>query len=447
MVRFFVLLIMLGTLNGDGWSQGIITTLAGNGVTQYIGDGWPATAYSLAAPMGLCADQNGNIYEADFAESRIRKVNAQDTLFTIAGIGVPGYAGDGGPATLATFANPTGVVMDTAGNLFITEEYNNIVRKINRVTGQVSTVCGTGTGGYAGDGGPATAAMLDQPGGLCLDKAGNIYIADKNNNRIRKVDRTTGIISTYAGNGTFGYSGDGGAADATKLAFPRGVSIDTLGNIYIADFGNHRVRKVDAISGNISTVAGTGSPGYAGNNGPAIAARLTDPHGVYVSRRGNLYIADYGNNVVRVVTPDGVMHTVAGSGLHGYSGDAGAALSATMQGPTAVCTDQLENLYIADWGNSAIRKVTPVYTGIDEAREIGNIMIYPVPASDVLYISLPAGKLNSILKILDPAGRTVYEQAAFAGGAIPVSHLANGVYGVSLTDGESHFSGRFIILR
>lgn len=427
----FYLLLSVVTLPVS-FSQGIITTIAGNGITQYIGDGWPATSYSLAQPTGLCMDKSGDIYETDYAESRIRRLDTHDTLYTYAGIGVPGYTGDGGPASTATFANPTGVAMDTAGNLYITEEYNHIVRKITRATGIVSTICGTGVAGYAGDGGSAMTAMLNQPAGLCLDKAGNIYIADKNNNRIRKIDALTGTITSFAGIGSAGYSGDGGPANTTKLAYPMSVCADTANNIYIADNANHRIRRVDAATGTITTVTGMGGQAYTGDEGQAIYARISEPNCVHMSKRGNLYISDYGNNVIRVITPDGIIHTVAGSGLFGYSGDGGPALSATFQRPTAICTDNQENLYIADGENSAIRKVTPVYTGITISPSLKTASIYPNPANTRLCIAGLSPTARTNVKIINALGVTIIEKTDFFGQPIELTAIAPGLYILSI---------------
>lgn len=433
-MKKIVLYLLLSVVSlPASFSQGTITTIAGNGVTQYIGDGWPATSYSLAQPAGLCMDKSGDIYEADYAESRIRRLDTHDTLFTYAGVGAPGYTGDGGPASVATFANPTGVAMDTAGNLYITEEYNHIVRKITRATGIVSTICGTGTAGYAGDGGPAITAQLNQPAGLCLDRTGNIYIADKNNNRIRKIDALTGTIISYAGIGSAGYSGDGGPANTTKLAYPMSVCADSADNIYIADNANHRIRRVDATTGIITTVTGLGGQAYTGDEGQAIYARISEPNYVHMSKRGNLYISDYGNNVIRVITPDGIIHTVAGSGLFGYSGDGGPALSATFQRPSGICTDNQENLYIADGENSAIRKVTPVYTGFGNTPSVSSTYIYPNPANSTLYISGTTSKIH--VKITNALGLTIFENNDLHGDTIDLTAFANGLYIVSIQSG------------
>lgn len=442
-----ILCIVFLFLISTAHAQGIITTIAGNGVTHYIGDGWPATNYSLASPTGICIDKAGNIFEVDYAVPRVRRV-FRDTLFTFAGTGVPSYTGDAGPATDATFRNPSGVAVDTSGNVYVLEEYNKVVRKIDRSTGIVTTVCGSGFGGFGGDGGAALSAKMEQPAGLCVDKSGNIYIADYGNQRIRKVDAATGIITTVAGNGVNGYSGDGGPATNTKLSYPKAVFADSLSNIYIADYGNNRIRRVDAVTGNISTVAGTGVAGYSGNEGPAVNAKLVEPTGLFMSKRGNLYIADFGNNVVRVVTPDGIIHTVVGSGSTGFSGDGGSALAATMQGPTGVCVDDSEYLYIADIGNSAIRKVTPVYVGVSDVKRSSTISVYPNPATDRLFLSgIDKGAKDAVIKIINTTGMVVYTGHAHSGEPVDVSNLANGMYLLFYTDRLGYYTTKFIVLR
>ena len=220
------------------------------------------------------------------------------------------------------------MAVDASGNLYIADTGNNRIRKVS-ATGIITTVAGNGSAGYSGDGGPATSAQLDGPEGVAVDGSGNLYIADTCNNRIRKVS-ATGIITTVAGNGSAGYSGDGGPATSAQLSLPAGVAVDGSGNLYIADSGNNRIRKVSA-TGIITTVAGNGSPGYSGDGGPATSAQLNQPAGVAVDASGNLYIADSSNNRIRKVSATGIITTVAGNGFDGYSGDGGPATSAATQ--------------------------------------------------------------------------------------------------------------------
>ncbi len=332
-----------------------ISTVAGG----RTGDGGLATAASLDFPKDMAVDGSGNLYIADTENNRIRKVDAvMGNISTVAGDGTNGDGGDSGDGDLATAAQlsrPAGVALDGSGNLYIADYDNDRIRRVDAATGYISTVAGGGTGG---DGGPATAAQLNGPNSVALDGAGNLYIADAHNNRIRKVDAATGYISTVAGDGTSGDDGDGGLAIEAQLAQPEGIALDGAGNLYIADSDNHRIRKVDA-DGYISTVAGTGGSGYSGDGGLAVDARLYFPSSVALDGSGNLYIADSGNSRIRKVDADGYISTVAGTGGHGYSGDGIWPSEAQLFSPAGVALDGSGNLYIADSGNHRIRKVRP----------------------------------------------------------------------------------------
>ncbi|HKJ95574.1 MAG TPA: hypothetical protein VKA32_08100, partial [Gammaproteobacteria bacterium] len=283
---------------------------------------------------------------------------ANDIITTVAGNGTAGYSGDGGPAVAAQMI-PSAVAVDTAGNLYIGD--SNRIRKVDAVTGIINTVAGNGIQGDSGDGGPATAAEFTASY-IALDAHGNLYIADAFANRVRKVDAATGIITTVAGNGTQGYSGDGGAATAATLNVPRGMDFDSAGNLYIVDSGNKVVREVDRSTGDIATVTGAGT-----------ASGLSDPHGIAVDTAGNVYVADSGTDSVRkVVLGTGVMTTVAGNGTPGYSGDGFAATSAQLNAPNGLAVDSAGNLYIADFSNVAIRKVN-LSTGIISTVTGGNL--------------------------------------------------------------------------
>ena len=332
-------------------AAGIISTVAGNGVVGFSGDGGPAVNAELNFPTGLAA-KGGNLYLADAGNNRIRKVDSSGKISTVAGNGIQGFGGDGGPATSAELAEPWGVALH-AGNLYIADLANHRIRKVDS-SGKISTVAGNGAQGYGGDGGPATDATLDWPYSVGLDGSGNLYIADSAEQRVRKVD-TSGIISTFAGNGTPGFSGDGGPATNAQLG-PSAVASDGNGNFYIADRGNQRIRRVDA-SGIISTVAGNGNYGFSGDGGPATNAAFRSPYAVAVDSNGNFYIADTFNERVRKVDSSGMISTVAGRGGSGYSGDGGPATLAKLRSPVGVAVDSHGNIYIADQGNRRIRKV------------------------------------------------------------------------------------------
>jgi hypothetical protein len=333
---------------------GTITTVAGNGTWGFSGDGGAATDANLADPEHVAMDGVGNLYIADVRNHRIRKIDAGGTIITIAGNGIQGYVADGGQATATSLNNPLGVAVDAAGTLYIADRLNHRVRMVD-AAGVIATVAGNGSSGFAGDAGPATAASLNRPWGVALGAAANLYIVETNLNRIRNVD-TGATITTVAGNGLSGFAGDGGNATAARLSSPFGAAADAAGNLYIADTQNQRIRKVDT-GGTITTVAGTGFSGFSGDGGPATAARLSNPNSVAIDAAGNLYIADGINRRIRKVDAGGTITTVAGNGTSGFAGDGGAATAASLSTPTGVALDLAGNLYFADSANRRIRKV------------------------------------------------------------------------------------------
>jgi sugar lactone lactonase YvrE len=342
-------------------STGVISTAAGNGVAGYSGDGGSPASAEMNGPSGIAMDKTGNLYIADFGNERIRTITA--SISTVAGNGTAGFSGDGGAAISAELHGDNAVAVDGAGNMYIADYYNNRIRKVTASTGVISTVAGNGTAGFSGDGGAATSAEINGPGDVAVDSAGNIYISDLNNNRVRKVTASTGVISTVAGNGTKGFTGDGGAATSAEIG-PNGVGVDTAGNLYMADEFSNRIRKVTASTGIISTVAGNGTAGFTGDGGAATSAELNVPDGVLVDSAGNIYISDHNNERIRKVTAStGKISTIAGNGTAGYSGDGGAATSAELNGPGGLALDGAGNLYIGDFGNNRVRKVT-VSTGV-----------------------------------------------------------------------------------
>jgi sugar lactone lactonase YvrE/plastocyanin len=344
-------------------SPGVINTVAGDGELNFRTDGVLATQAPIFLPYGVIVDPAGNVYLSDTNNNRIRRVDALSSLITtIAGNGVSGYSGDGGPATQANISQPGGLAMDGAGNIYFADSDNDIIRRIDAISGIITTVAGVPMAqGYAGDGAAATLANLSSPRSIAFDSIGDLFIADTSNNVIREVNATTGTIGTVAGTGAAGYNGDAIPATAALLNSPWTVSVGADNSLYIADLTNNRVRKV--AGGMISTVAGTGGRNFAGDDGPATAADLNDPTSVILDPAGDLYIADSGNNRVRKVNAStGIIETVTGNDSEQFAGDGGPANLASLYAPYALYFDQSGNLFLADTLHNRIRRIlaTPV---------------------------------------------------------------------------------------
>mgnify|MGYP001610709712 FL=1 len=347
----------------------VITTVAGNGSPGFSGDGGAAVEASLNVPAGLAVDAAGNLYIADYNNNRIRKVSPGGIITTVAGNGIAGFSGDGGPAIGARLNGPQGVAVDAAGNLYIADAGNYRVRKVS--SGRtIATVAGNGEWdpigglfGSVGDGGPAIKAPLNKPVDVAVDAAGNLFVADADlfMLRVRKIN-PGGIITTVAGSGSLFFSGDGGPAVSAGLGIPVGVGVDGAGNLYIATQDNQRIRKVTP-GGIISTIAGSGQVGFSGDGGPATTASLSEPVDVAVDSTSNLYIADSRNQRIRRVGPDGTITTIAGSGRSGrgsggFSGDGGPATSALLNTPNSLVVDVAGHVYVSDQNNRRIRKLS-----------------------------------------------------------------------------------------
>jgi NHL repeat-containing protein len=314
----------------------------------------PARLQKLNNPSAVALGAAGSALVADTGNSRIRCVDTAGIITVLAGSGRQGFSGDGGPATVATLSHPGGVAVDPFGNVLIADTANNRVRRVDP-GGTITTVAGTGRSGFGGDGGPALDAMLAGPTALTADSEGNLFIADTGNNRIRRVD-SSGVITTVAGTGDAGFSGNNGPAIKAALAAPNGVAVDSNGNLFIADTGNHRIRRVDS-SGNITTVAGNGGIGFTGDGGPATKATLASPMGLAVDDNGNIYLADALNNRIRRVDATGMITTAAGSSRAGFSGDGGPATEASLLSPSAVALGSDGTFFIADRLNQRIRRI------------------------------------------------------------------------------------------
>ncbi len=339
------------------WLNGIptiaqnITTTAGG----FVGDGGMAKNAGLEEPFGLTQDKAGNYYVSDFAANRVRKVTPSGLITTFAGTGISGFSGDGGPATAAEISYPNGMVVDSAGNVILADGGNARIRKIDR-TGTITTIAGTGVFGDTGDGGPATLAEIGQAFGMTLDKTGNLYFADVGNCVVRKID-TAGIISTVAGDFTAGcgYNGDGLVATSAQLNLPRGVVLDPNGNVYIADTQNHRVRVVNT-AGVINTFAGDGIQGFTGDGGLATLAEIGNPRGL-AYRQGTIYILPAGSSRIRtVVISTNIINTYLGS-FFGYDGDNNPLLSTELSGGTAEIFNKTGSLVFTDSFNARVRMV------------------------------------------------------------------------------------------
>jgi sugar lactone lactonase YvrE len=344
-------------LNGTNLPNNLITTIAGNGIAGFAGDGGIATTGKIGVAYAVAADGAGNVFIADAGTRtpyttnyRIRKVDTNGVMTTIAGTGLPSFSGDGGPASNARIREADGLAVDGAANLYISDSGNNRIRKVD-TNGIITTVVG---GGVSGDGVAATSASLSFPCGIALDGNGNLFIADSGNQRIRRVD-TNGIITTVAGKSSAGFSGDGGAATNATLNYPQSVAVDGVGNLFIADSGNQRIRRVDT-NGIITTVAGNGSSSFSGDGGLATNASISSPYGVAVDGYGDLIVADTGHNRIRQVDSYGIITTVAGTNTSGYMGDGVAATNAPLYFPTGVTMDSYGRILFADTFDFRMRR-------------------------------------------------------------------------------------------
>ena len=367
---------------------GEIRTVAGDGDAGFSGDNGAATAAKLNVPTGIALDSNGNLYIADTHSHRIRKVDMSGNITTVAGTGEQGISGDGGAATAAKLSFPYGVAVDSNGGLYIADTHNHCIRKVDE-HGRINTVAGNGIVGFSGDGGDATVAQLCFPYAVAVNTCGSLYIADTNNHRIRKVD-SNGNISTVAGNGNAGFSGDGGVAIAAKLNYPHGVVVDDSGNFHIVDTGNSRIRKVE-VNGYISTVAGNGDADFDSETGVKAVTQLSGSIGVALDKSSNLYIADYDNARIRKVGVDNTLYPALMGETARFSSDIGAGIM-------GVALDNNGNIYIADTDNHCIRKIagtksqpsighTDFRTSIENSRELTIAWV------DATGASLPEGYL------------------------------------------------------
>jgi hypothetical protein len=429
-VRSYLVLLFWACMQYQAHGQ-IITTVAGNGTGGYSGDYGPATAAQIRSPRGIAKDDAGNLYFSEPNNYIVRKVSPTGTITTYAGTGSSGFSGDGGPATIAQLGLPTGIALDKAGNLYIATAGAR-VRKVDPA-GNISTFAGTGSGVISGDGSPATAAGLGSPIAVGVDTGGNVYIGGSY--CIRKVDNA-GIITTIAGTGTLGFSGDGGPATSATIRNVDQVIADRANNIYFTDEQNNRVRKIDG-AGIITTVAGSGIGAYAGDGGMAIDAKLSAPYGVFVDSCGLIYISGF-EDVIRVVNSLGRIYTIAGTGVTGFSGDGGPASSAQLNKPTNLFLDKNNDLFFTDALNYRVRKIelprcdSLVFpSAVADVTATGQGMhIYPNPNEGDFSIKINTGSSAPVqVSIVTIVGAVVRQYTIPPGKETPLQpHLPPGMY-------------------
>ena len=293
---------------------------------------------------------------ADRNNNRIRRIDTSGTVSTIAGSGRQGTSGDGGPATDAQLFNPSAIALDADGNIYVSCSGGHRVRRIDAL-GTISTFAGTGVPGSSGDGGPAVEAQLDRPNAIAVDGEGNVYVAEYGSHRVRKID-TAGIINAFAGTGVRGHGGDGGPATDARLDFVRDLAVDAAGNVYLTDMNQARLRRVNS-EGTIDTVVGTGTRGWSGDGGPATRARIATPAGIVVDPGGSLFLTEFWAGRIRKVNRDGIITTIAGTGRQESTGDMGLAVEASLDRPSGITIDAAGNLYVTEAYGNRVRKLWP----------------------------------------------------------------------------------------
>jgi hypothetical protein len=424
--------------------RGFIYTTVGTGVQGFYGDGGPATAAELYGPANLVFDKKGNMFIADQWNNRIRRVDASTGYInTVAGDGTLGYGGDNGPADLAKLNQPASLVVDASDNIYIADFCNNRVRVVTDSNGYIYTIAGTGLPGYSGDGGQATAAKIDHPHHVSLDKKGNLYIADEYSNCIRKVVLSTGIISTVAGNGHPGFSGDNGYATAAMLNGPKCVNLDDSGNMYIADYLNNRIRKVRAKDSIVLTIAGNGEPGFSGDSGLATLANVNSPYRVITDSVGNFYFAGGNDNRIRWVNSGtGRIYTFAGNGIAGFSGDGGPADDAELDFPPGLAINTKGNICIADFRNNRVREVLPVAdSSINNSINVApEISIYPNPTGTETWVHISGTYQGISLVLYNLVGQKIWKTNEVSYNSlitVPLDQVYAGMYLLRIQIGTS----------
>ena len=442
-----LLLLVAITLVTTFSAAQVITSFAGKAMQGYSGDGGQAGNCLFNKPVCIAIDKAGNLFVTDFHNNVVRKINTTGIVSTVAGNNTAGYSGDGGSATATQLNGPWGIAVDTIGNIYIADKENHAIRKVN-TTGIITTIAGKGKPGLAGDGKPAADALLNHPLGLAVDNAGNLYIADNSNTLVRQIN-PAGIITTFAGNRKAGYSGDGGPATRASFKNIRYIACDNNGNVYISDTWNSVVRKVDA-AGIVTTVAGNHTMKYTGDGSHATAAGIYFPVGITVALDGSLFIADNHNHVIRKVDNNGIITTVAGNGTKGSSGNGGPATAAQLANPTSIAIDGAGKLYVVEFPNNTIRLVNiPEAIKATAPMATSTLNVYPNPSHGAFTVALPEYKVPANITIIDAVGKTIEVRLLETGNAqnVPftLSNVAAGDYIVKVVAGDKAASVKIVI--
>jgi sugar lactone lactonase YvrE len=426
--------------------NGIITTIAGSGSAGFSGDGGQALLAEFNRPSGIAVDTLGNIYISDRDNNRVRKIDVNGVVTTIAGTGNAGSSGDGGPAISAELNKPKGIVLDAQGNIYVAEFAGHRVRKID-VNGNISTYAGTGISGYNNDNIQANTAMLKEPRNLALDAAGNLYIGEYTGYRIRKVS-PAGIITTVVGTGYSGSITDGTPAISSPIDLVSGIAIDDTGNIYFSGQYSSRFYKVNT-AGNVYKIAGLWQMWSNGDGGPALQAGLDNPADVLADTSG-VYLIDQGDFRIRKINGQGIINGFAGNGNQGFSGDGGAAINAMME-PAGFAKDRWGRMYIADGGNNRIRMIDTAQAPVSIqaiAADAEEILVYPNPArSGVVEINIPGNiKAHTELIVMNVAGQEIKSIPVESGGRQKMElNIAAGSYFLVIKSKERNWLGKLTI--
>ncbi|MBN8641152.1 MAG: T9SS type A sorting domain-containing protein [Flavobacteriales bacterium] len=418
-----------------------ITTIAGTGLSTYNGDGLSATATNLGNVGIMTFNNNGELLFPDSSKNLIRKVHTNGVITTIAGTQSSGYNGENILAINADLYTPNAVVVDGFGNIFFSELGNCRVRKID-TNGIITTIAGNGECVSSGDFGLAVQARIRYPQSISIDSGGNIYICESVTHKVRKID-TSGIITTIAGTGIAGYNGDGILATNAQISQPGGVVVDPQGNIFFSEHFGQRIRKIDT-NGIISTVAGTGIAGFNGNNIQANTAQINRPTGIRIDAQGNLYFADSYNNRIRKINTNGVITTIAGMGLQGYTGDGGSALSAMLNTPSDLLFALDGSMYISDNFNYRIRKVTNVLGNEDFTISEGDVALAPNPSANG-YTTVYFPELVDEIKVYDLLGQIVLSENAQGKDHIEIYLPNSGVYLVTFYSAGATITKKLVV--